>query len=41
MVTTGSPAGVGVFRDPPPWLAPGDVVAVEVDRIGRLETRIA
>ena len=41
VVTTGTPAGVAAFRDPPPWLVPGDVVVVEVDRIGRLETRIA
>jgi 2-keto-4-pentenoate hydratase/2-oxohepta-3-ene-1,7-dioic acid hydratase in catechol pathway len=36
LVTTGTPAGVGCFRNPPAWLRPGDVVAVEVPEIGRL-----
>jgi 2-keto-4-pentenoate hydratase/2-oxohepta-3-ene-1,7-dioic acid hydratase in catechol pathway len=36
VVTTGTPAGVGCFRDPPVYLQPGDEVTVEVDRIGRL-----
>ena len=36
VVTTGSPAGVGCFRDPPVYLKPGDAVTVSVDRIGNL-----
>ncbi len=36
VVTTGTPAGVGCFRDPPVWLQPGDEIAVSVDRIGDL-----
>ena len=36
LVTTGSPAGVGTFRDPPVYLQPGDSVTVSVDRIGDL-----
>ena len=36
IVTTGTPAGVGCFRDPPVYLQPGDKVAVAVDRIGEL-----
>ena len=36
VVTTGSPAGVGFFRDPPVYLKPGDVVTVSVDGIGDL-----
>jgi 5-carboxymethyl-2-hydroxymuconate isomerase len=36
VISTGTPAGVGGFKDPPSYLAPGDEVAVEVDRIGRL-----
>ncbi len=28
--------GVGVFRHPPLWLKPGDVVEVEISRIGTL-----
>jgi 2,4-diketo-3-deoxy-L-fuconate hydrolase len=36
VVTTGSPAGVGFFREPSVYLKPGDVVTVSVDRIGDL-----
>ncbi len=36
VIVTGTPSGVGVFREPPLFLEPGDVVAVEVERIGRL-----
>ncbi len=37
VIATGTPGGVGVFRDPPRFLADGDRVAVEIERIGRLE----
>lgn len=36
LVSTGTPAGVGTFQDPPRFLEPGDVVTVEVDAIGVL-----
>jgi 2,4-diketo-3-deoxy-L-fuconate hydrolase len=36
LVTTGTPAGVGCFRDPPVYLQPGDEITVSVDRIGDL-----
>ncbi|HSW42430.1 MAG TPA: fumarylacetoacetate hydrolase family protein [Patescibacteria group bacterium] len=36
LVITGTPSGVGVFREPPIFLAPGDVVRVEVEGIGSL-----
>lgn len=34
LLMTGTPSGVGVFRDPPIFLQAGDVVRVEVERIG-------
>jgi 2,4-didehydro-3-deoxy-L-rhamnonate hydrolase len=37
VIATGTPGGVGVFRDPPRFLADGDRVVVEIERIGRLE----
>jgi 2-keto-4-pentenoate hydratase/2-oxohepta-3-ene-1,7-dioic acid hydratase in catechol pathway len=40
LLITGTPSGVGVFRDPPVFLEPGDVVRCEVDRIGRVENRV-
>jgi 2-keto-4-pentenoate hydratase/2-oxohepta-3-ene-1,7-dioic acid hydratase in catechol pathway len=36
VIVTGTPSGVGVFREPPIFLEPGDLVTVEVERIGRL-----
>jgi 2,4-diketo-3-deoxy-L-fuconate hydrolase len=40
VVTTGTPAGVGVFRKPPVFLKPGDQVVLEIEKIGRLENRV-
>jgi 2-keto-4-pentenoate hydratase/2-oxohepta-3-ene-1,7-dioic acid hydratase in catechol pathway len=37
VIATGTPAGVGVFREPPRFLGDGDRMAVEIERIGRLE----
>jgi 2-keto-4-pentenoate hydratase/2-oxohepta-3-ene-1,7-dioic acid hydratase in catechol pathway len=36
LLLTGTPQGVGVFRDPPVFLAEGDEVVVEIERLGRL-----
>ena len=36
LVLTGTPAGVGVFRDPPRLLRPGDEVTIEIEGIGSL-----
>lgn len=41
VVITGTPSGVGVFREPPVFLEPGDVVRVEVEGIGSLTNPIA
>lgn len=40
VLVTGTPSGVGVFRDPPVFLEPGDVVRVEVERIGSVTNPI-
>ena len=40
VVSTGTPAGVGVFRKPPVFLKPGDVARLEVEGIGTLENRV-
>ena len=37
IIATGTPAGVGAFRKPPVWLAPGDRVRIEIAGIGVLE----
>jgi 2-keto-4-pentenoate hydratase/2-oxohepta-3-ene-1,7-dioic acid hydratase in catechol pathway len=36
LILTGTPEGVGVFREPKITLVPGDVVEVEIERIGVL-----
>jgi len=40
MISTGTPSGVGVFRNPQVFLKPGDQVVVEVESIGRLENYV-
>jgi 2-keto-4-pentenoate hydratase/2-oxohepta-3-ene-1,7-dioic acid hydratase in catechol pathway len=41
IILTGTPQGVGMARTPPLWLKSGDVVAVEIQDIGRLENPVA
>lgn len=41
VIATGTPAGVGYARTPPRFLAPGDVIEVEIEGIGRLRNPIA
>ena len=33
-------AGVGMVMDPPRFLVAGDVVRVEIDRVGAIENRV-
>ncbi len=40
VLATGTPSGVGVFRDPPIFLEPGDRVRCEIDGIGSVENPI-
>jgi 2,4-diketo-3-deoxy-L-fuconate hydrolase len=40
LVITGTPAGVGVFRDPPVFLEPGDRVRCQIEGIGRVENPV-
>ncbi len=41
VIVTGTPGGVGARRQPPVWMKPGDVVEIEVDRIGVLRNPVA
>lgn len=41
LIATGTPGGVGMFRDPPALLGDGDEVVVEVAGLGRLVNRCA
>lgn len=40
VVLTGTPGGVGVAMDPPSFLKDGDVVTIEVDKIGTLSNKV-
>ena len=40
VISTGTPPGVGMARQPPLWLKPGDVVEVEISRIGVLRNTV-
>ncbi|MBX0325105.1 2,4-diketo-3-deoxy-L-rhamnonate hydrolase [Halomicroarcula sp. F13] len=40
VISTGTPGGVGIFRDPPELLEPGDTVDVEIEGIGTLTNHV-
>jgi 2-keto-4-pentenoate hydratase/2-oxohepta-3-ene-1,7-dioic acid hydratase in catechol pathway len=40
VIITGTPAGVGYARNPPVWMAPGDVCEIEIEGIGILSNPI-
>jgi 2-keto-4-pentenoate hydratase/2-oxohepta-3-ene-1,7-dioic acid hydratase in catechol pathway len=40
VIATGTPEGVGHSRKPPLWMKPGDLLEVEITRIGILRARI-
>jgi 2-keto-4-pentenoate hydratase/2-oxohepta-3-ene-1,7-dioic acid hydratase in catechol pathway len=40
VLITGTPGGVGVFRDPQVFLKPGDLVEIEIETLGRLRNRV-
>ena len=41
VIATGTPGGVGSRRTPSLWLKPGDIVEVEIDRLGVLRNGVA
>ncbi|MFL5927393.1 MAG: fumarylacetoacetate hydrolase family protein [Gaiellaceae bacterium] len=40
LIITGTPAGVGAFRDPPVWLEPGDEIRIEIDGLGSISNPV-
>jgi 2-keto-4-pentenoate hydratase/2-oxohepta-3-ene-1,7-dioic acid hydratase in catechol pathway len=40
IIATGTPDGVGVFRNPPVFLKPGDVMEVDIEGLGLLRSRV-
>ncbi len=40
LISTGTPSGVGIFRDPPVLLKAGDVVECRVEKIGTIRNTV-
>ena len=41
LISTGTPSGVGIARQPSVWLKPGDEIEISSPQLGRLQTTIA
>ena len=41
LILTGTPEGVGAYRDPPAFLRSGDVIRIEIDSLGAIEHAVA
>lgn len=41
VIVTGTPGGVGARRNPPVWMKAGDVIEIEIDRVGVLRNPVA
>jgi 2-keto-4-pentenoate hydratase/2-oxohepta-3-ene-1,7-dioic acid hydratase in catechol pathway len=40
IISTGTPAGVGMGRDPQRWLKPGEEMVIQIEHIGELRNRL-
>lgn len=40
IIVTGTPAGVGMARDPQLWMKPGDIIEVRVEHFGTLSNKV-
>jgi 2-keto-4-pentenoate hydratase/2-oxohepta-3-ene-1,7-dioic acid hydratase in catechol pathway len=40
IISTGTPSGVGIFRQPPVVLRPGNVVECRVEKIGSIKNKV-
>jgi 2-keto-4-pentenoate hydratase/2-oxohepta-3-ene-1,7-dioic acid hydratase in catechol pathway len=41
VISTGTPAGVGLGMNPPQYLKPGDMVSLGIERLGESQQRIS
>lgn len=39
VILTGTPSGVGMYRDPPEYLRDGDIIDSTIEKIGKLRNR--
>ncbi len=40
VISTGTPGGVAAAMNPPKWLKAGDVVRIEIEKIGKIENKV-
>ena len=40
MIPTGTPSGVAAGMETPAWLTPGDIVKVEIEKLGFIENKV-
>ena len=40
VISTGTPSGVGIFRDPPITLQPGNIVECRIEKIGSIKNKV-
>jgi acylpyruvate hydrolase len=40
VIVMGTPAGVGYARTPPVWMREGDLIEIDIERIGVLSNRV-
>lgn len=40
VISTGTPCGVGIFRDPPACMKPGDEISVWIEKVGTLTNQV-
>jgi hypothetical protein len=40
LIATGTPSGVGFSRNPPQYLKAGDVVRIQIEKLGSIENKI-
>lgn len=40
IISTGTPSGVGIFRDPPILLKPGDIIECTIENIGTIKNQV-
>jgi 2-keto-4-pentenoate hydratase/2-oxohepta-3-ene-1,7-dioic acid hydratase in catechol pathway len=41
VILTGTPSGVGALMKPPVWLEDGDVITIEIEKIGKISNKMS
>lgn len=40
IILTGTPGGVGAFRNPTTFLKPGDLIESEIQKLGKMQNKV-